>query len=195
MKGGWLYVPLALGVLIPLAPAPRTLGAEHAYIGSNKCRPCHIKEYRSWSETKMAKALDVLKPGQREDVKVAAGLDPNKDYSKDATCLACHTTGYGKPGGFVDIETTPDLAGVGCETCHGPGGTYVQDQYMSLKNKNYKKSELVAVGLIGEITAETCVEQCHNPENPTAGESYQFEFDEKKNEGIHEIYPLKYQHE
>ena len=169
--------------------------AEHAYIGSKKCRVCHIKEYRSWTETKMAKAFDILKPGQRKDIKLEHGLDPDKDYTKDATCLPCHTTGYGKPGGFADIESTPDLVGVGCEMCHGAGGTYVQDQYMSLKNKNYKKAELVAVGLIGEITAETCVDSCHNPDNPTAGDPYEFKFEERKDEGLHEMFPLKYKHE
>ncbi len=169
--------------------------AEHSYIGSKKCRVCHIKEYRSWTETKMAKSFDILKPGQRKDIKLEHGLDPDKDYTKDAKCLACHTTGYGKPGGFADIETTPDLVGVGCEMCHGAGGTYVQDQYMSLKNKNYSKSEIVAVGLIGEITAGTCIDTCHNPDNPTAGDPYEFKFEERKDQGLHEIFPLKYKHE
>ncbi len=169
--------------------------AEHTYIGSKKCRVCHIKEHRSWTETKMAKAFDILKPGQRKDIKLEHGLDPDKDYTKDAKCLACHTTGYGKPGGFVDVEATPDLVGVGCEVCHGAGGTYVQDQYMSLKNKNYSKSELVAVGLIGEITAGTCIDTCHNPDNPTAADPYEFKFEERKDQGLHEIFPLKYKHE
>jgi hypothetical protein len=189
------YTMLALVVAAASLLFSNAKAADHAYIGSRKCRPCHIKEYRSWSETKMAKAFDILKPGQRKEIKLEHGLDPNKDYTQDATCLACHTTGYGKPGGFKDIEATPDLVGVGCEMCHGPGGTYVQDQYMSLKNKNYKKSELVAVGLIGEITASTCIDTCHNPDNPTAADPYEFKFEERKDEGIHTIYPLKYKHE
>ena len=142
----------------------------------------------------MAKAFDLLKPGARAEQKVAAGLDPNKDYTKDAECLPCHTVGYGQKGGFVDIEKTPNHAGVGCEMCHGPGGTYTQDQHMSLKNQEYKKEELVAVGLVGEITAETCTKSCHNNKSPFVGEDYVFEFEANKDKGTHEKFPLKYQH-
>ena len=100
----------------------------------------------------MAKAFEQLKPGMAAEAKKKAGLDASKDYTQDATCLPCHTTGHGKPGGFTDLATTPDLSGVGCEMCHGAGGTYTQSHYMTLNNKEYKKADLVAVGLIGEIT-------------------------------------------
>jgi hypothetical protein len=179
--------------LIPLLPAASTKGAEHSFVGNKKCRTCHIKEFRSWSETKMAKALDILEPGQRKEAKTAAGLDPDKDYSTDAECLPCHVTGYGKEGGFVDVESTPNHVGVGCEMCHGAGGSYVQDQYMTLKNKNYKKADLLAVGLM-DVTAETCMGQCHNENNPTNPDEA-FDYETRKNEGIHENYPLKYKHE
>ena len=167
---------------------------EHAYVGSQQCRKCHLKEQRSWAETNMAKAFDLLKPGVRKEQKVAAGLDPDKDYTKDAECLPCHTVGFGQKGGFVDIEKTPNHAGVGCEMCHGPGGTYIQDRYMSLKNQEYKKEEIVAVGMIGEITAETCTKLCHNTKSPFVGEDYVFEFEANKDKGTHEKFPLKYQH-
>ena len=100
----------------------------------------------------MATAFEKLRPGVAADAKSAAGLDPDKDYTADAFCTFCHVTGYDKPGGFVDEATTPDMVGVGCESCHGPGGTYVQDEYMSLKNKQYVKAELVAVGMVGTVS-------------------------------------------
>ena len=46
----------------------------------------------------------------------------NEDLNK---CYSCHTTGYGKPGGFTSVEETPELKNAGCEVCHGPGGTHV----------------------------------------------------------------------
>ena len=166
---------------------------EHSYIGANKCKKCHIKEYKSWSETKMAQAFETLRPGERAEQKTAAGLDPNKDYTRDAECVRCHVTGYGKEGGFVDEASTPELVGVGCEMCHGAGGTYVADEYMSLKNKDYKRADIAAVGSIYPPTEAQC-QVCHNQDSPFVGEGYVFDFEQRKKDGAHEIYPLKYEH-
>ncbi len=183
----FLVVPLVAG------SAFVAVGGERAYLGSSKCKVCHLREWKSWSETKMAKAFEVLKPGERAEQKKAAALDPRKDYTTDATCLPCHVTGYGKPGGFTGIEATPGLAGVGCEMCHGAGGGYVQNDYMSLKNKEYKKADLVAVGMVGEITEAQC-RGCHNAKSPFVGEGYVFDFAARKEEGTHEKFALKYPH-
>jgi hypothetical protein len=162
--------------------------AEHEFVGSKKCRVCHMKQYKSWEATAMATTFAALEPGERAEAKKAAGLDPAKDYTTDTECIPCHVTGYGKAGGFVDIETTPTLAGVGCEWCHGAGGTYLEPEYMSLKNKEYKKADLVAVGLVDKVTEAQCL-SCHNDKSPTFKE---FTFDTEK--GIHEHHPLKYEH-
>jgi len=166
---------------------------EFAYVGTKNCKKCHLKEYNSWAKTKMGMAFDSLKPGADKEAKVAAGLDGDKDYTKDASCVGCHTTGYGKPGGFVDMETTPDLANVGCESCHGPGGTYTKDQYMSFKNKTFKSEELAKVGFVAKPGAEQC-QDCHNDKNPLAPKGYTFDYDAIKDKGIHEHIPMKYEH-
>ena len=98
-----------------------------------------------------------------------------------------------KEGGFVDIATTPQLAGDGCEKCHGPGGTYVADDKMSLKNKVYKLADLLPLGLISPPTKETC-EVCHNQRSPFVDDSYVFDFEERKSDGTHEHIPMKYEH-
>lgn len=185
-----LAVLMAVVLLVPLAGAAQ---GEHAYVGTQDCKKCHIKEWRSWSETKMAQTFEVLKPGVRAEAKEKVGLDPDKDYSGDPGCVRCHVTGFQAEGGFVDFETTPELAGVGCEACHGPGGTYTQDGYMTLKNKEYKLEKLVEVGLVAEVTAEQCV-QCHNDESPFVGPDYVFDFETRKEQGTHEKFPLKYKH-
>ena len=124
---------------------------------------------------------------------LAAGLDPDKDYTTDPECLACHTTGYGEKGGFADLASTPELAGVGCEMCHGAGGTYTQKELMSLKNKEYKKAEIVAAGMFESISADQCV-TCHNAKSPFVGEDFVFDFETRKAEGTHDSHPLKYEH-
>lgn len=183
---------LAFVISVGLCGATEAPAQDHAYLGSKNCKKCHIKEWKSWSETKMANAYETLKPGVAVERKSELGLDPEMDYTTDPECVRCHVTGYGKEGGFTSLEETPDLVGVGCEMCHGPGGTYTQDGYMTLKNKDYKKAELVKVGLVNPPGEEQCV-VCHNEENPIP--DYTFDFAAKKGEGTHEIYPLKYDHE
>jgi hypothetical protein len=166
---------------------------DHDYIGSKKCKMCHVKEYKSWEETSMAKAFDVLLPGERSEAKREAGLDPATDYTTDTTCLPCHVTGFGERGGFTDVESTPDLVGVGCEVCHGPGGTYTKPEYMSLKNKEYKKADVVAAGMVDHVTEDQC-RGCHNTESPFVGPDYVFDFEANRDKGTHEKFPLKYEH-
>jgi len=160
------------------------------YVGVSRCRPCHLPQTKTWEQTKMAKAFELLKPGIAAKAKRAHKLDPNKDYTHDSSCLPCHTTGYGKPGGFESIEKTPGLAGIQCEVCHGPGGGYLKPNLMSLQNKEYKRAALVAVGMTlpnGKICQE-----CHNPKSPF----YQaFDYPTRKAQGTHEHLPLKYPHE
>ncbi|MCP4658825.1 MAG: hypothetical protein GY856_25725 [bacterium] len=181
----WL-IPVVLLLFAALA----TAADEHAFVGNKNCRKCHMKQFKSWAETAMAKTFDTLKPGAAADVKKAAGLDPDKDYTTDKACLGCHTVGYGKEGGFVDVGTTPDHVGAGCETCHGPGGTYTQNEYMSFKNKEYKKADVVAVGMVDTIGEAQCV-ACHNDKSPTGGK---FDYKTQGKEGLHDNFPLKYEH-
>ncbi|MFO0690509.1 MAG: multiheme c-type cytochrome [Myxococcota bacterium] len=84
-----------------------------AYVGSNACQSCHAKEFETWAAGPHAHAVATLEK---------AGKAGNAD------CLGCHTTAYGKPGGFpsgASPASAPDLARVGCESCHGPGGNHV----------------------------------------------------------------------
>jgi hypothetical protein len=185
--------PLAV-VLIPvlLVLTVAVAGADdHAYVGTKDCKKCHIKQWKSWSETKMANAFDTLKPGVVAERKTELGLDPDQDYTTDENCVKCHVTGLGAEGGFVSEADTPELVGIGCEVCHGPGGTYTQDGNMTLKNKEYKKADLVAVGLVDTVNEAQCV-VCHNEDVPIEG--YTFDFEAKKAEGTHESYELKYAH-
>ena len=117
-----------------------TIPKSAKYVGSKSCRSCHTKQYKTWRKTKHYKTFSHLKDSE----------------AKDPECLKCHSTGYGKPGGFVSKEETPKLASTGCEACHGPGSAHAEAAKDApddgkWEDPNYPK---VAPG--------SCV-ACHNP--------------------------------
>jgi hypothetical protein len=163
------------------------------YIGAKKCKACHMKQYKSWKKTKMATSFENLKPGVKAEAKKKAGLDPDKDYTNDPDCLRCHTTGYGKPGGFKSIEETPKLANVQCEACHGPGSEFKK---IMKKNKKFKLEEVKAAGLIIPSENEQGCLECHggdSPFNEKLDPKYKFVFKERLKK-THKHFPLKYEH-
>ncbi len=164
--------------------------SEPAFVGAKACKKCHIKQYKSWAETSMATAFELLKPDARADAKTAAGLDPAKDYTTDESCLPCHVTGSGKPGGYGSGDDDEALTGVGCEMCHGAGGDFLGDDKHSAKNKEFKSADLAPLGFINKPQDAQCV-NCHNEKSPFFKE---FNFEERKDEGTHEHFPLKYEH-
>jgi nitrate/TMAO reductase-like tetraheme cytochrome c subunit len=115
------------------------------YVPGGKCKICHIKVFKAHSETLHAMSFENLKD---------AGQETN------AECLPCHTTGYGKPGGFTDVESTPELAGTTCQACHGPGGAHIEKGL----TKEQRKER------IGKSPQSSCV-NCHKPhgQHPDVG--------------------------
>ena len=77
------------------------------YQGDGVCRACHEREYDDWLLTPHSIAWESLEQGEKW---------------RDPECVTCHVTGKGRPGGFVDPDTTPQMTHVQCEVCHGPGG-------------------------------------------------------------------------
>ncbi|MEW6570432.1 MAG: cytochrome c family protein [Nitrospirota bacterium] len=113
--------------------------AENLYIGSDKCKQCHQDEYNNFI-TYAKKATSF-----RSIERVRKGLTEEELKG----CYFCHTTGYGKPGGFISEEKTPHLKNAGCEVCHGPGELHVKT-----RDPSYIKRHL---------TTEDC-ETCHTSE-------------------------------
>jgi len=150
------------------------------YVGSSKCMKCHSKQVLSWKKTPLAKSMDTLRPVTEADNKELfearkkANSDPAKDYTTDPKCLACHTTGYGKDGGYPekvtdDNKKVADLMGsVSCEACHGPGSVYLEyknEARKKNKDATFTKEELAKVGLVLP-TEENC-KTCHNKDAPS----------------------------
>jgi len=89
--------------------------ADRVYVGTSACKSCHAKEYESFVNN------------SKKYHSFQAVSKRSKDLTKEELrkCYECHTTGYGKPGGFRSESETPDLKYVGCEACHGPGSEHV----------------------------------------------------------------------
>jgi predicted CXXCH cytochrome family protein len=114
------------------------------YVGSKKCAGCHSAVNKTWQNTRHAKAIESLKKTGQENL---------------PDCFKCHVTGYEKDGGFIDNELTPEMAGVQCEVCHGPGKLHTTNP---MNNKMIKEA------------GETICRQCH-----TKGQDPGFNYAEK----------------
>ncbi|QGY42010.1 cytochrome C [Pseudodesulfovibrio cashew] len=117
---------------------------ESRYVGSDACAECHEQEYKNYKQYSK-------KAHSGRSVKHMAG-DLTPEELKE--CFECHVTGYGKPGGFVSFEETPELADAGCESCHGPGYAHVESG---------GDSDLIK----GKLVLEDC-SHCHNAERVEA---------------------------
>ena len=95
--GGFDYSVLAEPVIAASDSRPAG-GLE--YVGSEKCRICHLEIYKSWKSTRHAGAMSLLAP----------------NHTTDSACVRCHITGVGRTGYASES--------VGCEACHGPGSEY-----------------------------------------------------------------------
>lgn len=92
----------------------RVIGPSPYYAGSASCEECHADIHETEMQTRHTGALGTLKQiGQ----------------SGNPQCLPCHTVGYGLPTGFYTESSTPHLAGVQCENCHGPAALHVADPF------------------------------------------------------------------
>jgi nitrate/TMAO reductase-like tetraheme cytochrome c subunit len=105
------------------------------YVSEKRCYMCHRSQAKLHEGTTHAKSFKNLSDHNQE---------------KDPKCLSCHTTGYGKPSGFVDAKSTPELAGVGCQACHGPGSAHIEE---GLSKEQKRQS-------ISLTTPDSCI-KCH----------------------------------
>lgn len=89
-------------------PAPGR--GEAGFVGSEACRTCHAAAFPVFEQTKHPRGLATLE-------------EKGKQFHLD--CVTCHVTGWGEPGGACRLDKLQGRAGVGCESCHGPGSRHV----------------------------------------------------------------------
>ncbi|MDT8316638.1 MAG: cytochrome c family protein [bacterium] len=183
-------LPLLFIFAGPLFAAPK-------YVGSEGCK-CHRSEIMNWEESRHAKAFELLLPNKRKAAKKRAGLNPITDYSRDKKCIKCHVVGYMAEGGFADIETTSMMAGVGCESCHGPGGKY--RILHGKKPRTFTRRETMELGQVYASTDSSVCTKCHghadSPFQPSVHEKYRFNTEKALTETatFHNYYPMKSKH-
>lgn len=117
-----------------LEQMPRSEGEKFA--GSKTCGSCHDQEYKIWEKSLHSSALKTLE----------------KDgHDRDPDCVSCHVVGLDKNVGFMDRSSTPELADVGCESCHGAGAAHSM------------KPESVDMIKIGAKSCMSCHVKNHSP--------------------------------
>ena len=80
--------------------------SESPFAGVARCAECHQSYVDDWKKSGHSRAWSVL-----EEV----------EKTGDPECIKCHVVGFGEEGGFHSFDTTPELANVQCEVCHGQG--------------------------------------------------------------------------
>lgn len=115
------------------APATQPVAHESPYVGASACAQCHDAQYKIWEKTGHAHAMATLE---------------RKSQQFDNECVRCHVVGFNN-GGFQTLISTPQLANVQCEACHGPGRAHI-----SAPAKGF-----------GFMPTPTGCVQCHTKEN------------------------------
>jgi len=117
------------------AQVQRSEPEEEVYGTPSACVNCHVQPFAQWAYT-AHKSGTITLAGRGEH--------------KNPECLSCHSTGFGKKGGFGE-PTAFNLGrfgGVQCEACHGTLGGHPDDE------------DIRPV----PITEQTCL-RCHDEAN------------------------------
>lgn len=128
-------------VLASAAKSTAKVAPGGGYATGSSCARCHADRVASWGFDSHARAMASL-------VKRSEQGNPE--------CVACHSTGFGQPGGFAELsrEKLESFRDVQCEACHGP---------MAGHN---------GAGKAGEAIREATCRGCHDEAN-SPGFDYQ----------------------
>jgi nitrate/TMAO reductase-like tetraheme cytochrome c subunit len=124
---------LALTALLVVTAGSAHAADIHEFLGAERCGTCHAPQLQAWKEGPHANALRSLTPRQ----------------ARDPACASCHN---------MAPEGPPELRGVQCESCHGPGRSYAAEAVM----RDEVLSKLMG---LQPITPQTCA-QCHRGSAP-----------------------------
>jgi hypothetical protein len=81
------------------------------YVGMSGCIGCHASEYAQWQTTAHSHAWKTLADRHKEST---------------PSCVPCHVTALGEPGGYRTVDDAPRFGNVQCEACHGMASEHKQ---------------------------------------------------------------------
>lgn len=118
--------------------APDPAPGQARYVGSDSCAQgqCHGEAYAQWRATPHGRAYETL-------------VTVHKQFN--LSCVSCHVTGYGQPGGSTVVHVE-NLIDVGCENCHGPGSLHVANP-------------TAVPSTLARDAPESVCARCHTPEH------------------------------
>jgi len=145
---------------LELKPIPHPSG--YSFVGSEACGECHTKAYAISKESKHSHATDTLvKPGERSEV----------PRHHDPECISCHVVGWNPQkyfpykSGYLGLEETPAMRGVGCENCHGPGSEHVKAENGDIEATDEELTKLREFMRLPLKEAEKTCLNCHDLDN------------------------------
>lgn len=150
-----------------LRPPARSPSVKVTYAGVAQCSACHEPQHTSWAATRHAQAMGTL-------------IAKKQQFNPD--CLQCHTTGYKDNNGFRDLRTSPAMANVQCEVCHGPAYRHSLEQRIFNQQKKRAAAGTATTATFtarhtpkAAVSPAVCL-KCHNEEHD---DDFNFERDLK----------------
>lgn len=165
---------LAFPVLLSLSNTPQPQQPQavaNHYIGAAECKSCHENkatgdQHGAWQKEKHSQAYATLASDKAKALAKEKGI---ADAQKSEKCLKCHVTAADRPKD--DLQKTFDItAGVGCESCHGPGEKHKKARSAAPADaKASTKPGYIAIPddeIVKSPNPKVCA-SCHNQESPT----------------------------
>lgn len=155
---------VAVGLLAAATVSSAAVAADpQNIVGPTKCAECHKVEAQIWQNTHHFASFRDM-PRNPKAAEIAKKMDMPRIKS-ESLCLTCHFTSVVKDG-----KPEP-VAGVSCESCHGPGANYtkVHSDFSGKKKETetaaeraqrWKKSE--AAGMIRPAMIYRLAKNCYS---------------------------------
>jgi hypothetical protein len=148
---------------------PTVMKGAFQYVGTKACQECHedaVGDFPNgafgvWKEHFHSAAFQTLKRDYTLQIaKRARGID---DPTTDWRCVKCHVTALGAAPSQIGPDYTQE-EGVGCEVCHGPGGSYAEEDH----GPDVANREAMGFRVLRNLDdrREVCT-SCHNTASPT----------------------------